>query len=93
MHNQWGMVIQLKAQELSNYYISMQKVIDFGAPKPALESVDKKDLRKKILELSYVEWEKMGFSRGTLHYMKQNAKGKKSFTLNAHVRKRIESRG
>lgn len=28
----------------------------------------------------------MGFSKGTLHYMKQNARSDKSFTLNAHVR-------
>ena len=31
------------------------------------------------------------FSKGTLHYMKQNAMGDKPFTLNAHVRERLES--
>lgn len=35
--------------------------------------------------MSYSEWEKMGFSKGTLHYMKENAEGDKPFTLNAHV--------
>ncbi|OPY19623.1 MAG: hypothetical protein A4E23_01166 [Methanomethylovorans sp. PtaU1.Bin073] len=30
----------------------------------------------------------MGFSKGTLHYLEQNAKGDKPFTLNAHVRER-----
>jgi CRISPR-associated protein Cas1 len=33
---------------------------------------------------------KMGFSKGTLHYMKQNAKSNKLFTLNTHVRERLE---
>jgi hypothetical protein len=28
----------------------------------------------------------MGFSKGTLHYMKQNARSDKTFTLNAYVR-------
>jgi len=32
----------------------------------------------------------MGFSKGTLHYMKQNAKADKPFTLNADVRERLE---
>ncbi len=35
----------------------------------------------------------MGFSKGTLHYMKQNAKSDKPFTLNAHVRERLEEWG
>jgi CRISPR-associated protein Cas1 len=32
----------------------------------------------------------MGFSKGTLHYMKKNAKGDKPFTLNKQVRKRLD---
>jgi len=88
-NNQWGMVIQLKAQELSNYLVDKVKKIDLGSPEPLLERVDNKDIRDKILNMSYSEWEKMGFSKGTLHYMKQNAKANKSFTLNAHVRERL----
>lgn len=33
----------------------------------------------------------MGFSNRTLYYMKQNAKDDKPFTLNAHVRERLEA--
>ena len=33
---------------------------------------------------------KVRFSKGTLHYMKQNARSEKQFTLNAHVRERLE---
>jgi CRISPR-associated protein Cas1 len=36
--------------------------------------------------MSYSDWNKLGFSKGTLHYMKQNAKADKPFTLNAHVK-------
>jgi hypothetical protein len=30
-----------------------------------------------------------GFSKGTLHYMKKNARSDKPFTLNKHVRERV----
>jgi hypothetical protein len=30
-------------------------------------------LRKKILTIGYKEWKDMGFSKGTLHYMKKKS--------------------
>jgi CRISPR-associated protein Cas1 len=90
LNQQWGNVIQLKAQELSNYLQGKAKGIDFTKPILKLERVDSQDLRKKILNLSYSEWMKMGFSKGTLHYMKQNAKDNKPFTLNSHVKERLK---
>ncbi len=47
--------------------------------------------RKMIIDMPYTEWKKMGFSKGTLHYMKQNARSDKPFTLNAHVKERLEN--
>ena len=35
--------------------------------------------------------EEGGVSKGTLHYMKQNARSDKPFTLNSHVRERVEN--
>jgi CRISPR-associated protein Cas1 len=32
----------------------------------------------------------MGFSKGTLQYMKKNAEAEKSFSLDDHVRERLE---
>jgi len=32
----------------------------------------------------------MGFSKGTLHCMKKNAKADKPFSLNSHVRERLD---
>ena len=40
--------------------------------------------------MPYAEWKKQGFSKGTLHYMKKNAKSDKPFTLNKHVKERLE---
>ena len=37
-----------------------------------------------------MEWKRHGFSKGTLHYMKKNAEGNKPFTLNKHVRERLD---
>jgi len=39
-------------------------------------------IRQKILKISYPDWKKLGFSKGTSHDMKQNAKSDKPFTLN-----------
>jgi CRISP-associated protein Cas1 len=51
---------------------------------------DSYKVRRKILNLSYTDWHKRGFSKGTLHYMKKNAKAEKPFTLNKHVRERLD---
>ena len=91
LNQQWGSIIQLKAQELSNYVTGNRKTLDLSQPMLKLDRVDNKDIREKILSLSYVEWEKMGFSRGTLYYMKKNARGNKPFTLNSHVKERLEA--
>jgi len=44
---------------------------------------------RKILLIAYTEWKEMGFSKGTLHYMKKNEKAEKPFTLNSHVLERV----
>lgn len=49
------------------------------------------EIRQKILNISYVDRKKLGFSKGTLHYMKQNAKSDKPFTLNIHVLERVQA--
>lgn len=54
-----------------------------------LKRQDSEDTRQKIRGISYTDWKKMGFSKGTLQYMKQNAKDEKPFTLNSHVRERL----
>lgn len=90
IHSQWGNIILLKAQELSNYLTGKRKELSFSSPKPSLDRVDNKEIREKILSLSYLDWEKMGFSKGTLHQLKVKVKENKTFTMNEHIRERIE---
>jgi CRISPR-associated protein Cas1 len=85
----WNYVILLKARELAYYLTGKRKEIDFLEPQYATKRHDSSDIRQKILSISYSDWKKLGFSKGTLHYMKKNAEADKPFTLNAHVRERL----
>ncbi|WP_366931316.1 CRISPR-associated endonuclease Cas1 [Methanolobus sp.] len=51
---------------------------------------DSDEIRPKILSISYSEWKKMKFSNVILYYMKKNAMSDKPFSLNEHVRERLE---
>jgi CRISPR-associated protein Cas1 len=62
---------------------------DFSTPKFTLNRQDSDKIRQKIDKISYVNWQNMGFSKGTLHYMKKNSKAEKPFTMNKHVRERL----
>lgn len=75
--------------KLAQYLIGTKKKLDFASPYYQIERQDSEEIRKQILRISYTDWKKLGFSKGTLHYMKQNAGGNKPFTLNKHVRDRI----
>ncbi|WP_370573935.1 CRISPR-associated protein Cas1 [Methanomethylovorans sp.] len=88
----WSYALLLKTREITHYLVEKKKAIDLSKPEFTIDRHDSDDIRQKILSISYTDWKNMGFSKGTLHYMKQNAKGDKPFTLNAHVRKRLEMR-
>ncbi|CAG0958922.1 hypothetical protein METP3_00705 [Methanosarcinales archaeon] len=88
--NSWSYIIQLKTRELAQYLMSTRKKLDFLTPSYDIPRLDSDIIRKKILDISYSDWKKLGFSKGTLHYMKQNAMDDKPFTLNKHVRDRLE---
>ncbi|MEL4305252.1 CRISPR-associated endonuclease Cas1 [Methanococcoides sp. LMO-2] len=87
----WNYVILLKARELAYYLTGKRKEIDFLKPQYPTKRQDSSNMRQKILSISYSDWKKLGFSKGTLHYMKKNAEADKPFTLNAHVRERLEN--
>lgn len=86
----WNYVILLKARELAYYLTGKRKEIDFLEPQYATKRQDSSDIRQKILSITYSDWEKLGFSKGTLHYMKKNAEADKPFTLNAHNKERLD---
>lgn len=85
----WSYVIFLKVRELAHYLTSKKEKLDFVKPEYEIERIDSYEIRQKILSISYVHWKKLGYSKGTLHYMKQNAKSDKPFTLNSHVLERV----
>jgi len=87
----WGSVLLLKARELAHNLTGKSKELDFVSPEFGVNRVDSHEIRQKILNISYVDWKKLGFSKGTLHYMKQNAKSDKPFTLNSHVLERVKA--
>lgn len=80
----------LKTRELVQYLVEKRKTIDFNKLEFTIYRQDSDDIRQKTLSISYTDWKNMGFSKGTLHYMKQNAKADKPFTLNSHVRERLD---
>ncbi|WP_209616674.1 CRISPR-associated endonuclease Cas1 [Methanolobus bombayensis] len=86
----WSYVMFLKTRELAQYLVGKRKDIDFIVPQYETKRQDTSDIRQKILSISYSDWKKLGFSKGTLHYMKKNAKADKPFTLNAHNKERLD---
>lgn len=66
----WGYALLLKTRELAQYLVEKRKTIDFSKPEYTIERQDSEEIRQKILSISYSDWKKMGFSKGTLHYMK-----------------------
>ncbi|AFV22397.1 CRISPR-associated protein, Cas1 family [Methanolobus psychrophilus R15] len=86
----WSYVMFLKTRELAQYLVGKRQETDFVEPQYETKRQDTSDIRQKILSISYTDWKKLGFSKGTLHYMKQNANADKPFTLNAHNRERLE---
>jgi CRISPR-associated protein Cas1 len=85
----WNYVIFLKTRELAHHLIGKKKTLDLVSPKYQIERQDSDEVRKKILSIPYAQWKKRGFSKGTLNYMKKNAESDKPFTLNKHVRERL----
>ena len=90
MQYSWHYVLMTKTRELAHFLADKKESIEFNTPQIVLNRLDTEDVRQQILDISYVEWKKLGFSKGTLHYMKQNAAQNKPFSVNKHVKERLE---
>ncbi len=86
---QWNTVMDMKVHELGNYLIGKRKTLDFSIPTIEMYRDDNIEMRSKILDISYTDWKDMGFSKGTLHYLKKNARSGRPFTMNKHVKERL----
>ncbi|WP_462273301.1 CRISPR-associated endonuclease Cas1 [Methanohalophilus sp.] len=85
----WSAILLLKTRELAQYLVGKRKTVDFVSPAYEIERQDNMEIRQLILDISYVEWKKLGFSKGTLHDLKRRAKNDKPFSLNKHVQERL----
>lgn len=86
----WNYLIFLKTRELAHYLNGKKKSLDLVSPEQQIDRQDSDEIRKKILAIPYSEWKKRGFSKGGLNYMKKNTESDKPFTLNKHVRERLD---
>lgn len=77
----WGNVLIEQTRELAHYILGKKGSFDLTRPIFELERDDTEEMRKLILAMPYAKWKKMGYSKGTLHYMKQNAKMDETFNL------------
>jgi CRISPR-associated protein Cas1 len=87
---QWSSIIDLKAHELANYLLGKRKTIEFVKPDSDLSRLDNVELRQKILNISISKWQRMGYSKGSLHYLKKNAKSEKPFYIQQRIKDKIE---
>jgi CRISPR-associated protein Cas1 len=78
---EWSYVIFLKARELAHYVTGKKRSMDFSCPELELTREDNLDLREKILNMSYPDWNSKGLSKGTLHYLKKKVDFDKPFKL------------
>jgi CRISP-associated protein Cas1 len=78
-------VLFLKVRELAQHLVGKKSSLDLSTPVPLLVRMDTDWLRAKIKKITYAQWKKLGLSKGTLHYMKQNANSDEPFTLNKHI--------
>jgi len=88
----WDTLIGLKAQEFARFLIGRSEGFDLKSPAPILERSDTRDLRERILSLSASEAQKLGIGKSSLHYLKNHARGRKSFKIYKPVLEKLCNR-
>lgn len=56
----WGYVIFLKVRELAHFLTNRKEKLNFVKPEYEIERIDSYEIRQKILNISYVDWKKLG---------------------------------
>jgi CRISPR-associated protein Cas1 len=89
----WDTLILRKCQELARYLLGKRGSFDLTSPRPVLQWLDTRELRKKILALSQSEAYKLGIGKSTLHYLRKKASDStRSFRTYRKVQKRLRKR-
>ena len=71
----------IKNKKISSIYYRENQKIDFNNPTPDLNSIDSKELRKKILSLTTIEARRQGINKSTLWYLQQRAHSQRPLYL------------
>jgi len=88
----WDTLIGLKVQEFARYLVGKAEGFDLKSPAPILERSDTRDLRKRILSLSASEARRRGIGKSSLHYLRNHARGRKSFKIYKPVLEKLCNR-
>jgi hypothetical protein len=86
----WHTVIEGKTSELARFLTGKASTVDFTEPSPSLARLDNRELREQINSLTWYEAKKLGIGMSTLHYLRNNALYKASFSVQARVSRRLE---
>ena len=90
MNWKWDTVILNKTQELARFLLD-SKQMDFIEPYPTLQGSDTQDLRRRILELTQAEAQRLGIGKSTLHYLRKHARNERSVMIYEKVRSKLLS--
>jgi CRISPR-associated protein Cas1 len=85
----WDTVIEHKAVELGHYLVGRTCRLDFSEPSPDLCRIDERKSRRQILNLTQREAQGLGIGKSTLHYLRRNARGERSFVISGKVLDRL----
>lgn len=85
----WRYIIRDKATELAHYLLGKINKLDFSDAKMELDRADSAEIRDKISNISYAQWKKLGYSKGSLHYLKKNVKSDKPFKIYEPIMEKI----
>jgi CRISPR-associated protein Cas1 len=89
-NEKWENIIVMKGQELGQYIVGKRMVLDLSDPRPVLRRDDNEEMRRKILDMTYTEWRKLGFNKSTLHYLKKHANEDKPFKIYEKVMSKLK---
>ena len=80
-HWKWDTIILKKTEELGRFLLGRSESLDFTKPIPKILHSDSLEMRKRILELTQKQAKELGIGKGTLNYLRKNAKENKSFRV------------
>jgi hypothetical protein len=85
----WDTVIEQKTAELGRYFVDRTCNLDLSDPSPTLRRSHDLQLRRRILDLSYAEAQRLGICKSTLYHLRSNAGSCSRFRVYRKVLERL----